>query len=95
MLRLLTCWCHVHARVAGKENKIIVVVGTVLDDARLIKFSKLTIAALHFSAGTNSHRRTHTSLVLCVPCCVMSYRMCRVLSFVSSVPCHVMPCDVL
>jgi large subunit ribosomal protein L18e len=38
----------------GKEDKIIVVVGNILDDARLIEFPKLTVVALHFSTGARA-----------------------------------------
>lgn len=34
----------------GQENKIVVVVGSVTDDARLFNFPKVTVAALRFSA---------------------------------------------
>jgi len=38
----------------GKEDKIVVTVGTVTDDARLINFPKLTICALRFTAGARA-----------------------------------------
>jgi large subunit ribosomal protein L18e len=38
----------------GKEDKIIVTVGTVTDDARLLNFPKLTIAALRFTSGARA-----------------------------------------
>ena len=38
----------------GKEDKIAVVVGTVTDDARLLKFPKLTVCALRFTEGARS-----------------------------------------
>eukprot|EP01089_Gocevia_fonbrunei_P012335 TRINITY_DN2889_c0_g1_i1.p1 TRINITY_DN2889_c0_g1~~TRINITY_DN2889_c0_g1_i1.p1 ORF type:complete len:187 (+),score=38.85 TRINITY_DN2889_c0_g1_i1:53-613(+) len=38
----------------GKEDKIIVVVGTVTDDVRLERFPKLTITALRFTAGARA-----------------------------------------
>ncbi|KAJ3329793.1 60S ribosomal protein L18 [Blyttiomyces sp. JEL0837] len=40
--------------VAGKEDKIAVVVGTVTDDARLLEVPKLTIAALRFTEGARA-----------------------------------------
>ncbi len=38
----------------GKEDKIAVVVGTVTDDARLLKFPKLTVCALRFTEGART-----------------------------------------
>ncbi len=43
------------ARLAkGKEGKIVVVVGTVTDDARLIKAPKLTVCALRFTEAARA-----------------------------------------
>jgi large subunit ribosomal protein L18e len=38
----------------GKEDKIVVTVGTVTDDARLLTFPKLTICALRFTSGARA-----------------------------------------
>lgn len=38
----------------GNENKTIVVVGTITDDSRLLKFPKATVAALRFTAGARA-----------------------------------------
>jgi len=38
----------------GREKKIIVVVGTVTDDARLVTFPKLTLTALHVTDGARA-----------------------------------------
>jgi len=38
----------------GKEDQIVVTVGTVTDDPRLIDFPKLTVAALKFTAGARA-----------------------------------------
>lgn len=41
-------------RQKGAENKIVVVVGTVTDDNRLLEFPKATVAALRFTAGAKA-----------------------------------------
>jgi len=38
----------------GHENKTIVIVGTVTDDARITTFPKLTVTALRFTAGARA-----------------------------------------
>jgi len=43
----------------GKEDKTIVVVGSVTDDARLNNFPALTVCALHFTAGARARILKH------------------------------------
>jgi len=38
----------------GKEDKIVVVVGTIVDDSRILSFPKLTVCALRFTAGARA-----------------------------------------
>jgi len=38
----------------GKEDKTVVVVGSVVDDSRLLSFPKLTVCALRFTAGARA-----------------------------------------
>jgi len=38
----------------GKESQTVVVVGTITDDARLFEISKVSVCALHFTAGARA-----------------------------------------